>query len=159
MFVCVGGNSGAVVLGEIWCDYEVEFMTPQIDSNYAADSAVVRGVAPLTGPLPFGNAIPAFGRNNLFSFNAATSTYTFLQNYQCIITWTVVGTVLSAPLVSGTSTIVGSSLANAGGTALFYVATVRALAGQTLIFTLTATTITTSTLGFGAYAVSLLGTP
>jgi hypothetical protein len=68
MFVCVGGNSGTVNLGQLWCDYEVEFMTPQLDSNYGPESAKVNGNVAQTAALPLGtNPFLVFGRNVFLS--------------------------------------------------------------------------------------------
>jgi len=160
IFVCVGGNSGAVTLGQLWCDYEVELMTPQLDSNYgASDSAKVTGGGTMTAASIFGSASSqAFSRGTLWTLDAVTGTLTFLQNFQGVFAFNFVGTGISSPVNLGgtaTSSLIQSTT-NGTNTNITCVAIANALVGQTLILTLAgATTLTTSVMRVGAYQYSL----
>jgi hypothetical protein len=158
LFVCVGGNSGIVNLGELWCDYEVEFMTPQLDSNYgASDSGIIVGGGSTTAAVVFGTtSTQKFGRNTLWSLDPTTGTLTFLQNYQGLFAISLGGTVISALSLTGTAADSGATTSiNSAATLLVATFVISALAGQTLIISATATTVTSSSLRAGGYPASL----
>lgn len=159
LFVCVGGNSGAVTLGELWCDYEVEFMTPQLDSNYgASDSGRIFGSGTLSAAAIFGtNPNQAFSRSPLWLLDPTTGTLTFQQNYQGLINLVIGGTTLAGISATGTASgiTVVTTIQNAAATAELSDILVNALSGQTLIVSATAATVTASTLRAGAYQFGL----
>ncbi len=159
IFICAGGNSGAVTLGELWADYSVELETPQLDSNYGASNSgrVVGGGGGLTAAAIFGlSPTVTFSRENLFSLDPTNGTLTFLQNYQGFCNLELTGTGLVTGLTSGTVTLTGiTEIVNTAGTSLDKDFVLTALAGQTLILSATATTVTASNLRVAGYQASL----
>jgi hypothetical protein len=158
LFVCVGGNTGgANVLGELWCDYEVELMTPKLDSP-SAESAKLTGVGVSVAVGPFGvTPTIAFARSPFFLATsiAGVGIITFLQDYQGLIVMQLAGTGLAAVALGGTAAGNGGSIFNSVSTnsmSYFYVSATRL---QTITITPTATTLTGSDLRIGEYAFSL----
>ncbi len=159
LWVLVGGNTGSVNLGELWCDYEVELITPQLDSNYgSSDSAKIVGATAQTAALPFGTA-PAstFSRENLWTYDPVTGAITFLRPYQGLFSAAIEGTVISAVSVSASTAVVSVTTGsiNAAGTGATYSWVVGAQEGQTLDVATTATTITSAVMRVGSYRASL----
>lgn len=159
LFVCVGGNSGAVTLGELWCDYEVCFMTPQLDSNYVTNSAKVVGGTAQTAALPFGTApVITYGRSDLFTYNSTTGEFTFLISYEGLVVILAAGTVLSAASLAGGTTVTSTSLgtvANGTNTSSITHFAIQATPGQIMDVSLTATTVTSCTMRVGNYSYTL----
>lgn len=160
LFICVGGNSGTVNLGELWCDYELCLMTPQIDSNVGPtfDSSKVLGVSAMTPARPFGSAASITNsRNPIFNYDGATGDLTFVKDFEGLFSLVATGTGLEASdFVGGTATISNFfDLANSTGTNFSSEVLVKALAGQTLNYGIVADTIATSKLFASAYAYSL----
>lgn len=120
IFICVGGNSGAVTLGEIWIDYEVELYTPQLDSSYGTSrSGYIDGQTLMTGLQPLGvSPLIKFSRDQLCTYNDTTGYLTFLSDYQGLGIFSVVGTGLSGFTGSGSSGIhtAVANVFNTGGT-------------------------------------------
>lgn len=155
IFICVGGNSGNVVLGELWCDYEVVFETPQIDSNYGNDSMKSTGGGTLSGSNPMGTLpVTVFGRTNLGTWNNS-SLFTFSVNYQGIFVIDLVGTSLVAVPVTGSATHSGGTVANAAATSSLTNVIVSALAGQTIQIGTVGATVTSAIVRVGNYTYSL----
>jgi hypothetical protein len=159
LFVCVGGNSGSVTLGELWCDYVVEFETPQIESNLTGsfDSFKVTSVTAQTPVLPLGTGPTILSsRNEMLSYDNATGRLTFLQAFQGLAVLIVDGTGLSAMDV--TSSNVAYSPLGINGIATRFTGAFRftANAGQYFDVVMTGTTVTATDLRIGPYANSLL---
>ncbi len=160
LYVCVGGNSGAVTLGELWCDYEVEFDTPQIDSNVSNgfDSMKLVGATAQTAALPFGTGgVITSSRNAIATYDSVAGTLTFLLPYEGLAVFDVTGTTISAvSTVGSTATVAITSNINGAATRVISYARVTASPGQLLDFSLTAATITGAELRMGPYAAVLL---
>lgn len=158
IFICVGGNSGAVSLGQLWCDYVVEFMTPQLDTSFGAGgSGVMTGQTAQTAALPFGTAATStFSRSPLWTYDGVTGAITFLRAYQGLFYVLMTGTTLTAitPGGTGTFTSVGA-FPNAGSTQCFSAFRANVLIGQTLDLSATAATIASAQLRVGEYLNSL----
>lgn len=159
LFVCVGGNSGAVTLGELWCEYEVCFMTPQIDSNYTVSSAKSIGAVAQTPALPLGTTpVSTFGKDAFFTYDPSggSSVLLFNRAYQGLFELQVAGTGLTSFGFGGTAaiTIAGSST-NSGGTLIVGSVIVQALPGQTLALGASGTTVTAAILRVGDYSYAL----
>jgi len=161
LFVCVGGNSGAVTLGELWCDYEVCFYTPQIDSNVSStDNLKLVGATAQTGALPFGTGgVVTQSRYAFATYNGATGALTFQAAYQGSVTITFIGTTLAAATINtGTtavSTIFDYQDTNTAGTNSITYFDVQATPGQTLIVSISAATVSSAILRLSPYPVSL----
>jgi hypothetical protein len=160
LFVIVGGNSGAVNLGELWCDYEVELWTPQVDGDASdADSAKVGSTGVLeTALLPFGPApLLTFSRENMFNYDPVTGVFTFLRPYQGLFQYDVTGSGITVLDVTGTADITPPTFAvNAGGTFLCGRQLIRADEGETFDPVVTgAAAISQVNLRIGAYAWTL----
>lgn len=160
LFLCVGGNSGDVTLGEIWFDYEVEFMTPQIDSTHGASrSSKVTSTGSQTAALPLGQSpIIEFSRDEIFDYTNGSGALTFKSDYQGMFVVEVVGTGLSgfSTAASNVDSSVGAgALFNTGATTGIGIWIVRAQRGQVWDVSMSATTITASELRVGGYLGSL----
>ena len=158
LFVCVGGNSGAVTLGELWCDYEVMFMTPQIDlgADVLVDSLLVVGGGTFSLDDPFGTApvITLGGPDALFASINGASVLTFAIPYRGLLTYNINGTGLTGTNLAISSAILtaGSEVVNATGTVLEGKAVVTASAGQNLDFRALGTTVTGANCRIGRYS-------
>lgn len=160
IFICVGGNSGAVNLGELWCDYEVCLETPQIDSNVSNgfDSMKLVGNTALTAALPFGSGgVVTSSKGVIASYDGVTGAITFLQPYEGIIAMRMTGTgITSITTVGSTVTSINAGGdTNTAGTGITYSHAFSATPGQILDYAVGATTVTSSVLRMGPYASSL----
>lgn len=159
LFVLVGGNSGAVNLGELWCDYEVELMTPQLETSGLGGSGKLVGSTAQTDVLPFGTAASStFSQSPLWTYSGVDGRITFLQPYQGLFDGIFEGTVSGLPsTASSTAAIVLlESQANFSGTQSSITGTINAQVGQTLYISLSAATaLTKAELRLANYPVSL----
>jgi hypothetical protein len=141
-FCCTSGNSVSV-LGELYVEYDVDLMTPQMGPAGAGDA--VSGVFNGTS-----NAAPAAtSTGNLPATAASTgtttsvTTFTFTQPWEGLAAVSVTGTVLTGTSLGGsaaTATIM--DVVNGGATNDNFVCYIRAIQGQTVVFTIGNTTIT-----------------
>lgn len=158
LFVCVGGNSGSVALGELWCDYQVEFDTPQLDSNYGSgDSGRITGTSGPTPAFPFGpSPVSVFGKAVLWSAITGGSGIKFLTNFQGLINVHSVGTniTVQTPTCSGAVTLLGNYI-DAGALTGDCTFLINVVVGDTLTYVVTASTITSCNLRAGNFKYSL----
>ncbi len=159
LYVLVGGNSGAVTLGELWCDYEVELMTPQLETTGLGGSGKIVGATAQSNVLPFGTgATSTFSRSPIWSYSGVDGRLTFLQPYQGLFSFDVVGTVIGAATTAG-STATVTELYNylpAGSLNAGLVGIIDAQIGQTLYCSLAAaSTFTSAVLRLGDYSYAL----
>jgi len=148
LFVGVQGMAGAGVVGELYVDYEVELMTPELtqtvfQSNITSGGAVSRAAI-------FGTAAVITGNGDVSAANTNTLTFNRVGTYLVINVLT--GTVFTntSLVFTGTASTVdeaGAQFTNAAATSALdnTVVTVTA-AGQTVIYDATgdSTTITAS---------------
>lgn len=145
LYVCASGHADATVCGELYVDYEVELMIPQVQNSllaggFTASAGLAAGA--LIGTDLAANSILA----NLIDVTATSaSTLTFNQDWTGTLSMYVLGTGMSGnPADTGTAafSLVSTAVYNAAATAGRWFATVRARRGQTLVLGITATTVT-----------------
>lgn len=159
IYVCVGGNSAQVVLGELWFDYEVEFYTPQLDSLFGTSRSGIIDSQTLTTPaLPLGvSPLIKFSRDQLCTYDDTLGLITFLSDYEGLMVMEIVGTGLIGFSTAGsttTQTAVGSCV-NTGATTAIGVWAVKAEKGQYWDPSVNGTTVTSGELRMGGYLRSL----
>lgn len=148
-FACTQGMAGATAVGELYVEYDVRLMTPQLTSASLGDSLY----ATFTGSVNSAPFATAATSNNLpvslVSSGTTTSitTFTFAQAWQGVFSATVSGTTLVTPVTTGSTATVTAlgSLTNAGASASIITVGVTAQAGQTLIITIGNATISANT--------------
>lgn len=149
LFLCVQG-SDTNVLGEIWVDYEVELITPVIESTVVSGRIASGGTVSKTSA--FGTAPSLIGTLDV---SVSGSTVTFNQAFQGLAVFYKVGTTLVATVISGsTAKQVGSVgiVANSTDTIQMEEILVDALPGQTLEFDCSGdATVTAANVRIGAY--------
>lgn len=150
------GTSSSTQVGELYVEYEVLLMTPQLGiagqgeavwgaftgSSNSAPAAVVTGVLPAT----------------VVSTGTTTSvtTWTFTQPWQGIVAALIQGTGLAGSVTFGgtaTSSLTGATI-NTGTTSLSFYGVLSANSGQTFSITLGDTTITLSEFDFAQSGTS-----
>lgn len=135
LFICTQGQAGTTAVGELYVDYEVELLTPQLSPSDVPASKVT-GSAGLTTAVMFGtNAAITAGSNIDLSVNAAGDTVTFNQAFEGLAF--VFGTATAMDMTTATGTATSSLIADcatgAGGSRAGGAYTIRAIAGQTFI--------------------------
>lgn len=149
LFLITQGMASAVVVGEVWIDYEIEFRTPKTLSAGGGNAVWSQFVWTSNSffVLNQGNLPVSFVTVNGVNF---TVTFTFLQPWQGICGMDVVGTGLNivSGSFSGAAGVSATAQTNAAGTLANGYAVVRANAGQVLTFAATNTTITSGNLYF-----------
>ncbi len=148
-FCCTSGNSVAT-LGELYVEYDVDLMTPQMGPAGAGDaeSGVFNGTS---------NAAPAATKTGNLPATAVSTgtttsvtTFTFSQPWEGLVAVTLAGTVLTGTTAGGSATVTTvQDVVNAGATNDNFVCIVRAIQGQTLVITVGNTTITAAGFQFG----------
>jgi hypothetical protein len=153
LFVCTSGHAGTTVCGELYVDYEVELLIPQVQDSIIAgafDSTAGLSQVALVGTNFAGNG----NLDDLISVTGTSaSILTFNQDWEGLVSINVVGTVMSgAAANAGTAawSAFGTATYNAGATYGRIGGFVRALRGQTLVLSITATTVTGITWCFAA---------
>jgi hypothetical protein len=148
LMLCVQGSDTNVV-GELWVEYDIELMTPQLSPD--ASSASITGAGTVSKVDIFGTLPTITGSVEI---DVVSSTITFRQAFEGLVELEQAGTgVVSAPVVSGTAT--RSSLVqsnNAASTTVVSIYRVRAQPGTTIAWDSTSfTTITSSRCRLAAY--------
>jgi hypothetical protein len=159
LFVVTQGQAGVTAVSELYVEYDVQLITPQIDSLGATTAARVSGTAGLSATVLFGTNASIDPDSTLaLSVNAAGSIVTFLQDFTGLVICELTGTGLST-FTYGSSTATINSLNTSAGTNNTYligVFHVSAQAGQTLQLGLTLTTFTAAIHIFTAFPFSIL---
>jgi hypothetical protein len=148
LFVCTQGQAGATAIGELYVEYDITLMTPQLgDASVGSSIYGTFTQTAATNVAPF-----AVGSGNLpatvVSTGTTTSvnTWTFTQPWQGIAAFTVVGTTITNITDTGTATSTElGELINGGATAALHYVSITAAAGQTYILTIPNASITAST--------------
>jgi hypothetical protein len=141
MFLCVSGFSGSLVVGELWVEYDITLMAP--DTGSPPVSAIITATGGSTAAGPIGTTYTVVGSLDITVLSS--STFTFNQVYQGLISWEVGGTVITGMAItsSGISkAAVNTLLINATATAGFSGLAVNAVPGDIITIATTATTIT-----------------
>jgi len=144
------GETGAGAIGELYFDYRVRLMTPQI-GNLGVGESVGGMFTGSSNAAPFATAtgnLPAA----VVSTGTTTSvnTWTFTQAWEGYVTVWGVGTAIVSMAESGTATYVELQQATTAADAeRMQVGTLSALPGQTYIVTIGNTAVTTGRATFG----------
>lgn len=154
-YCCTQGNTASTI-GELYVEYEVCLMTPQLGPPSAGES-LFASYTGSSNAAPFGTAPRSGFPNNtlpatLVSTGTTTSvsTWTFTQPWSGYVALSLGGTGITEVTWSGTATEVeDSQLANAGATLMMDLGYVTADIGQTLVLTIANTTLTSTILYFG----------
>jgi len=155
-YVCVDGVAAGTV-GELYADYEVVLQTPQVSYGIGGQTS---------NPTATNEAAAAwFGTDGLRLYSGnlpgtvtSASTFTFSQPFEGQIPFIVAGTVMSADVaLNGTATSsVTAQCVNAGATQVVGFAKVKAVTGDTVAPSLTATTVTSVILYFTGVPYALV---
>jgi hypothetical protein len=154
--VCTMGQANGNNIGELYVEYEITLMTPQL--GVAGQGEAVWGAFTGTSnSAPFSTVTGILPATFISTgTTTSTTTWTFTQPWQGLVASTVVGTGLTAGVTYGGSATVGaiSSTVNSGGTQLTSYGLVNAAAGQTFGFIFPNTTVTTSSIDFAQSGTS-----
>ncbi len=144
LFVCLQGQAGTTTVGELYVEYDVRLMTPQINAPSFGE-ALYGTFAGTSNASPFGSVASS---GNLpvgyVSTGSTTSvtTFTFTQPWAGLVGIALNGTGIGATTISGTATVsTEQSTINAGTTASTSIFAARANIGQTVIISNSNTTI------------------
>lgn len=158
LFLCTQGQANTNNIGELYVEYVVELMTPQIGDVFLGQS--IYGEFTNNGGSnanPFGTKtgnLPATAVST--GTTASVTTFTFTSPWRGVFSLNFVGTGLSAATFGGTATTVTTigSITNAGTTQGVAQAEIKADVGQTVTITINNTTITSSDVlaGQGAFS-------
>jgi hypothetical protein len=152
LYVCTVGQVDASAIGEIYFDYVVRFMTPQIgpigigQSMYGAFSGTTN-VAPFATKTGNINATVSSSGTG-----TSVSTWIFSQPWEGYVTINLTGTGLTSPMFAGTGTATSAEISEVtptAATSAIAVYRLSAQAGQTFILTMANTTISASSAYFG----------
>jgi hypothetical protein len=153
LWVCTQGQADTTTVGELYIEYDVLLMTPQL-GDVAVGTAIYGewSAAVSTNAAPFGNVMLGNLQATLVSTGGASSvtTITFTNPYSGNISFHATGTGITGTSFGGTATrknavpIFDTAALDAVG-----VASIVASAGQTLIINITNTTLTQGDLLIG----------
>jgi hypothetical protein len=149
LFVATQGQPNTNTQGELYVDYDVTFITPQLEPCYAAASMVAVGGSAAS---PFGTSLTISGAGPL-EYTSGT-TLTAISSGQFLITTQITGTVLSADALTSTgATPVNTIVAVPNGAATTMVSAwrMRLQRGDVLTYGITGTTATAMSMFVSAY--------
>lgn len=152
-YACTQGQAGTTTVGELYVEYSVILMTPQLGE--AGASFVSGSFTGSSNSAPFATktgAVPCTVSSS--GTTTSVSTFTFTQPWQGIVTCGVTGTgvVSISPSGTGGETNLGG-IVNAGGTIGIQYASLVADIGNTYIITISNTTITDADIYFAQFDV------
>jgi hypothetical protein len=158
LFVCAGGNVGSGYnLGELWCDYEVCFDTPQLDpKSDSVDSALAQSTGTSeTDVFPFGDDV-TLNFNGAIPFLSYTKANGFLFNrdYRGLVAYNFTGTGITSAKANGSTAVISNESFSTNGTKITGQMVVTATVGQTLdfeVFPLNVATVTSGDFRIGRY--------
>lgn len=161
LFVALGGQASTDKVGEIWVEYTVELMTPQLENNsvFQVNSEIFTSTVNTTPALPFGSA-PTVGRTGaaLITYNNGNGNFNSVLTFpiQVCVTLEVAGTVLTGVTftTTGTSANTIPVVINTTATRLSGTWMVELDADQLFDISVSGTTVTASQLlvsPFGIY--------
>jgi len=146
LFVCTQGQADTTNIGELYIEYDVLLMTPQL-GDISVGTAIYGewSAAVSTNAAPFGNTKLGPLQATLVYGGTTTSvsTLTFTNPYSGLVAFNATGTTVSGVSFGGTATrLNGIDIVNAATTNAVGLVSVVAAAGQTLTITITNATIT-----------------
>lgn len=144
LFVVTQGQSGDEhSVGELWVEYDVELMTPQLNST-DIQSLILHGQTALTAAKLLGTDPTPHGQLQ-YTYDNATGTITFNQNFEGYVTFYAVGTNFVANIIY-TGSLEHHAVIHDywAATEAYRIDEIRALVGQTMKYHLTSATSVTS---------------
>lgn len=146
LWVCTQGQADTTTVGELYIEYDVLLMTPQL-GDIAVGTAIYGewSSAASTNAAPFGGTLLGNLQATLVSTGTTSSvtTITFTNPYSGTIGFNATGTGVSGTSFTGTATRKNAlDTVNGGNTNAIGSASFVATAGQTLIISITNTTLT-----------------
>lgn len=150
LFACTQGQAGATTIGELYVEYVIDLMTPQL-GNVGVGASIYGRFSGTSNSTPFGTVTGNLPATVVSSgTTTSVSTFTFTQPWEGYATLVLAGTGITGVTQGGTGTIVESlEVANAGATAFIGSYLVTAQAGDTIILTIANTTLTNAILYWG----------
>lgn len=151
LYICTQGESNTNNIGELYVEYDIELLTPQLNSNVGvgeALSGVWNNLAVASGTPSAGNSLPATLSNAPGTSNV--STWTFQQSWSGTVSYDFVGTTLAnSGGITGTATLdTRGNVVNATDTVVLGYSFISAIPGQTVILTCPNATLTTAVATF-----------
>lgn len=154
LFVCTENQGGATLVGYMYVEYEIDFMTPELSADAAPVSYAARitGASSQTAANPFGTNPTVDAQSVGFSMDAtSTLTIAVAGTYVCTTKYT--GTTITAvtctaganatvAIIAGMAEVLDGAATN--GVDVFSIITT--VPNATVAFTATAATITVATL-------------
>jgi len=117
LVIATSDFAAAVMPGELYVEYEVELMTPQSAlSSLSARSGRVVGNISVTDLSPFGSDPIISGSAIVSAVSGPTDTFTIGPSGEYLLTWELVGTTLTRPVVTPPSGVTVTALSTAVGT-------------------------------------------
>lgn len=148
LHICTGGQADASNIGEIWVEYTVRLMTPQL-GNVASGDSIYAHYSGTSKNDPAGTLETESGIPATYSAPANVPTFTFTAPWSGLVAVSLVGTTLASSTPGGTGSLTElSEVVNSAGTALMAVYYIDCNTGQTATFTLSSATITASNFYF-----------
>lgn len=157
LFVCTQAEADASAIGELYVEYDVELLTPQI-GDIAVGEAVYGEWAAVgtSNAAPFGASGALANRGNLPALMTCTgtttsvTTWTFTQPWSGVVAGNITGSTLVNPAFGGTGTIVtNAAITNTAANQAMFLGTASFQVGQTLTITLGNASINTAAADFG----------
>jgi hypothetical protein len=157
MFLCVAGFTATPTVGELWVEYDITLITPDLSlASYDSEelvSTTMTNVAPLVGMIPNQPAIAIPIANSLdYTINGVGTTLTVNQAFKGLILWQLTGTVVSTMSIT-TAGVIGAATAlliNAAGTIGNISYLVNLVPGDVLTFASTGAVPTAAVIYFAA---------
>ena len=149
-FLCVQGQASTALVGELYVEYDISLMTPQV-GDLGWDHAVWGEFTGSSNSDPFvtvgGNLPVTVGSTGTTS---SVTTFTFTGPWEGFATFVAGGTGLTDFTFSGTASSTSrGEVINGAGSGGVAVAEVKAVVGQTLIMTIANSSITSARAMFG----------
>lgn len=150
-FLCVQGQASTALVGELYVEYDVSLMTPQV-GDLGWDHAVWGEFTGSSNSDPFGTVggiLPVTASST--GTTSSVTTFTFTGPWEGFATCVVgVATGLTDFTYGGTCSVTTrGEVINSGATQGIAAAEIKAVTGQTLIMTIANTTISSSRFMFG----------
>lgn len=149
-FLCVQGQASTAIIGELYVEYDVTLMTPQL-GDPGWDHALWGQYTGLSNASPFG--IVAGDLPATVSFAGTTTsvtTWSFRAPWEGFWSIYTTGTTLTGPTAGGTCDFTSqATLINSGNTATLQMGKLKAEVGQTFTMTIPNASVTSARANFG----------
>jgi len=149
-YACTQGMASTAAVGELYVEYDVTLMTPQLN-DIGIGQSLWAHYSGTTNAAPF---VTALGTLALLPSStgttASTTTFTFNSSWEGIASVVLTGTGIGTDGSAGTATVSSiGEVTNAGGTEIVSVTAIKATPGQTFVLGIANTTITQCDIFFG----------